>query len=306
MPTYLRVPLALALLLSLYRSVPALGQDYMTGLYLFHEKEFQTTSLTLLTEGLNGVSPKVHLYDGAGGGCRIVLEKPGSWRGMVDIGSEPSTNLPQIALRAGDVVRIEYSGGNDPASAEPVWALLGVGYYGGGAIEAAPGAQILCDGTKRAYDFLVPADGHGKRLTALYVTVRSPGPGGGEFTVHRAGVYRQPVSNRIDADAILAVPPAQRVRVGDHRGAMAILVNDKPIPGLGWAIMINHNVTDEQLKAMVGDSGFNRDRQATAAGGPGSSAGVRVTPWAAVCTGEQPASGRFGGLCHLDLQRGHP
>ncbi len=236
---------------------PSPGQDYLNGSYLVHEKEFNQGSFSLLMEGLEDASPKAHLYDGKGGGCRIALEKPGSWRGMVDIGSEPSSNLPQIALFAGDVVRLEYSGGNDPDSAGPVWALLGVGYYGGGAIEEAPGAAIVCDGVQRAYDLLVPEAGHGKRLTALYVTVGSPGPGGGEFTIHRAGVYRKPVNNRIDADAILRTPPAHHVRIGNHKGAMGILIDGKPITGLGWATMINHNVSDEQLKVMVADSGFN-------------------------------------------------
>jgi hypothetical protein len=242
------------------------AEDYLNGLYLVHEKEFSATSLSLLTEGLEGLSPKAYLYKGDGGGCKISLEKPGSWRGMVDIGSQPSTNLPQIALYAGDVVRIEYSGGNDSSSAGPLTAVLGVGYYGGGGIAAAPGAAIVCDGQKRSYDMLVPQDCDGKRLTALYVTVRSPGPGGGEFTVYRAGVYRRPVNNRIDADAILKTPPAHDVKLGEHQGAMSILIDGKPISGLGWAIMINHNVSNEQLRVMVGDSTFRCARLMMALG----------------------------------------
>jgi hypothetical protein len=253
-------------LLPLCGATSALGQDYLADSYLVHEKEFRHDSFTLLPEGLDGPSPKALLYGVDGGGCRIALEKPGSWRGMVDIGSEASPNLPQIALCAGDVVRIEYSGGNDPDSLGPVWALLGVGYYGGGAIDAAPGAAVVGDGTKRSYDFQVPKEGHGKRLTALYVTVRSPGPGGGEFTVYRAGVYRKPVNNRIAADAILKTPPAHRVELGNRMGAMSILIDGTPVTGLGWASMINHNISDEQLQVMVGDSGFKCARLMMALG----------------------------------------
>jgi len=249
-----------AILAFLCLAQSSFAQDYFKGLYLVHEKLFNSSSLSLMMEGLDNPSPKAYLYNGDGGGCKIALEKPGSWRGMVDTGSEASSNLPQIALRGGDVVRVEYSGGNDPNSAGQVWALLGIGYYGGGGIPAAPGTTIICDGKKRAYDFLVPKEDDGKRLTALYVTVRSPGPGGGEFTVYSTGVYRKPVNNRIDADAILKTPPVHDVKVGNNRGAMSVLIDGKPITGLGWSILINHNVTDEQEKVMINDSGFKCTR----------------------------------------------
>jgi hypothetical protein len=251
-----RMILTTGILALLCLAQSSFAQDYFKGLYLVHEKVFNPASFSLLMDGLEDPSPKAFLYKGDGGGCKVALEKPGAWRGMVDIGSEASSNLPQIALRADDVVRVEYSGGNDPNSLGQVWALLGVGYYGGGGIPSAPGTTIICDGKRRFYDFLVPKEDAGKSLTDLYVTVRSPGPGGGEFTVYSAGVYRKPVNNRINADAILKTPPVHDVKVANNRGAMSIMIDGKPITGLGWATMINHNVGDEHLKVMVGDSNF--------------------------------------------------
>lgn len=219
------------------------GMDWVHGVS-FDENSFANRSSDIAEASLRALPSQA-----TGGGFRIVIEKPGKWRGRADVGSL-GVHAGCYYLMAGDVVEVTCSGAPAGGSAE-----FSLEYVGGPTVKlgAVPAGQPAA---RRRVEFIVPDDVARRGLGGLWCEVSSSGPGGAEFSVYEFSVYRKRVNTRIDADRILSKPPKHHSRVAMHNGAMAMFVDDKPITGLGWTSILLHTSGDDALKMMNGDTGF--------------------------------------------------
>ena len=223
---------------------------YQPGTTWVHGVSFDEKSFADRSADIAGASPRALPSPATGGGFRIVLEKPGSWRGRAEVGSL-GIHAGAYPLTAGDVIDVTSS--TAPAG---VAAEFSLEYVGGEMVKLGPAPTSGAHGARQHVEFVLPKNADGKRLAGLWCELSSPGPGGSEFSIHEFAVFRTPVNTRIDADRILSNPPKHKSRVGMHNGAMSMFVDDKPITGLGWTSILLHTSSDDTLKMMIGDTGF--------------------------------------------------
>jgi len=118
-------------------------------------------------------------------------------------------------------------------------------------------------GQKRAI-LEIPSRLSDSLLSALEVLLEPEAGAEASVTIQAISLYKRVGkfvdSPLLDADEILKQPPPIKATVENVNGAMAILVDGKPISGFGWSHIAPRYVPDPELAEMVGNPGLTVHR----------------------------------------------
>ncbi|MDR1282193.1 MAG: hypothetical protein LBK99_15435 [Opitutaceae bacterium] len=102
-------------------------------------------------------------------------------------------------------------------------------------------------------------DGHaGLYLNELVTTLRPSSAGRSTLKLHSLAIWRQPVDNRLDADAILRTPPANDARVVNDNGVINVHLDGHPINFMAYESMLPQQFGN--YDAQLNQAGFGITR----------------------------------------------
>lgn len=189
-------------------------------------------------------------------GILITLKSAGTWRCNWSVGEE-AIFLPKLQLLGDETVRVAYTYAPPDTCKVPDEVTMAIQLEGGEIIKTATPDKIVGDSKPHEIDFKLPESCKGKRLATFWVQIDGQGCGEPRLLMQRFSLLRYNLVNtRVDADTILKTPPAHDARVGMCNGAMAMMVDGKPITGMGWVSSVIQGVPEAELRDMVGGSGF--------------------------------------------------
>lgn len=209
------------------------------------------------TVDVNGIPNAAHQVTTAktADGEQVEVRDVGVWRGFYPVGS--LGQWPGYAtLNGGERLHVTYT---YSAAAVGSTSLI-IQYYGGAGFQIAGGNELTADGKTHTLDFTLPLDAKTQHIVSLWLRLDNPGPGKATFLLQKFTWDRPRINNRIDADRILQTPPLHVAKVTPIEGQMAMVVDGKPISGLGWASILNNTTGDPELHDITGASGFRLTR----------------------------------------------
>jgi hypothetical protein len=122
-----------------------------------------------------------------------------------------------------------------------------------------------CDGTWKTLRFPVADLLKDKELYSLICSVDNPSGSAASVNIRRFRLWREPINTRLDADAILSVPPPHTFGVSNINGAMTFVQDGIPFTGAGYTDILmgtagNKAEFDAKYGQFLGGSGLDFHR----------------------------------------------
>ena len=184
--------------------------------------------------------------------CVTVTTANKTWSGYADVGTIGQFQN-QTTFYGGEVILVTYSF----SAANGNKSNISLQYGNGTQIVMIEGKSLINDGQSHVLSYTMPSSSVGQTLSYIWLNVENSSPGSTEMCLIDFTLQRSPsINTTIDADSILATPPAHDAEVANVNGAMAITVDGAPISAMGWSGYINANRSSQEIADMVDSTGF--------------------------------------------------
>ncbi|AHF94272.1 hypothetical protein OPIT5_10195 [Opitutaceae bacterium TAV5] len=121
------------------------------------------------------------------------------------------------------------------------------------------GVPGSADGQRyRAVAYSIGEAQRGFYLNELRILFSPSSAAGNTLRLHGLSIWRQPVDNRLDADAILENPPVNEACVALHNGVMNVLLNGEPINFMAYESMLPQQFGNYDAQLNQGGFGITR------------------------------------------------
>ncbi len=163
----------------------------------------------------------------------VTLAAPATrWNGHWNAGQFPLPANGKIVLRA------------EVKGADPAFRLQA---YGGGML---PQADVVTYEDNRYEAVWLLKDAEPQTLAALWLTLTREAEEA-SARILELSIWQPSVPNALDADTILQTPPVHHAELRELNGAMTMFLDGEPISGQMWSSLVNHNVSDTYLQAVL-------------------------------------------------------
>ncbi|MDR1284042.1 MAG: hypothetical protein LBK99_24975 [Opitutaceae bacterium] len=125
-------------------------------------------------------------------------------------------------------------------------------------LAAAGAPRVSVPAGFRTAIFEVGDEHAGHYLNELVTTLRPSSAGRNTLKLHSLALWRQPVDNRLDADAILRAPPVNDARIVNDNGVINVHLNGQPINFMAYESMLPQQFGNYDAQLHQGGFGITR------------------------------------------------